>query len=86
MTIDAVAVMESGGLENTANTDRHPDIVEDSRWSKFCNGPSPSLARYAYGLIFLVTNILAWAIRDYGQTALSGLKSKLFHSPHSDNH
>ncbi|CAA6666278.1 unnamed protein product [Spirodela intermedia] len=66
--------MESGELDNSGNGDRCRTIVENSRWSKFCNGPSPSLARYAYGLIFFVTNILAWAIRDYGHSALSGLK------------
>eukprot|EP00268_Persea_americana_P058400 TRINITY_DN7057_c1_g1_i5.p1 TRINITY_DN7057_c1_g1~~TRINITY_DN7057_c1_g1_i5.p1 ORF type:complete len:404 (+),score=47.57 TRINITY_DN7057_c1_g1_i5:74-1285(+) len=31
-------------------------------------------ARYVYGLIFLITNLLAWLIRDYGQKVLAELR------------
>ncbi|CAL5026561.1 unnamed protein product [Urochloa decumbens] len=30
-------------------------------------------ARYAYGLVFFATNLLAWFVRDYGARALRGL-------------
>lgn len=33
-------------------------------------------ARYVYGLIFLITNLLAWLIRDYGQKVLAELRCK----------
>ncbi|WZZ71136.1 hypothetical protein YC2023_082506 [Brassica napus] len=29
------------------------------------------MARYVYGLIFLIANLLAWAARDYGRGALN---------------
>ncbi|CAN7048880.1 unnamed protein product [Brassica rapa subsp. trilocularis] len=29
------------------------------------------MARYVYGLIFLIANLLAWAARDYGRRALN---------------
>ncbi|KOM57781.1 hypothetical protein LR48_Vigan11g081400 [Vigna angularis] len=32
------------------------------------------MARYAYALIFLVSNLLAWAARDYGRGALTEMK------------
>ncbi|KAK8962241.1 hypothetical protein KSP40_PGU010419 [Platanthera guangdongensis] len=35
---------------------------------------NPSIARYIYSLIFLVTSLLAWTIRDYGRTFLSELR------------
>lgn len=30
-------------------------------------------ARYSYGIIFLLTNLIAWAVRDYGQIFFSDL-------------
>ena len=33
-------------------------------------------ARYSYGIIFLVTNLIAWFIRDYGQRLLPQLHCK----------
>ncbi|KAL1806372.1 hypothetical protein ACET3Z_029440 [Daucus carota] len=30
-------------------------------------------ARYSYGIIFLLTNLIAWAVRDYGQIVFSDL-------------
>ncbi|OIW16000.1 hypothetical protein TanjilG_04535 [Lupinus angustifolius] len=40
-------------------------ISEDSPWySQFRNASNPWMARYVYGLIFLVANLLAWASRD----------------------
>jgi serine incorporator 1/3 len=37
-------------------------------------GPNPMVARYMYALIFLVTNLLAWTARDYGNFALAELQ------------
>lgn len=34
------------------------------------------MARYAYALVFLVANLLAWAARDYGHGALTEMESK----------
>ncbi|XP_024393737.1 uncharacterized protein [Physcomitrium patens] len=38
-----------------------------------CQGPNPMIARYIYGILFLLTNILAWTTRDYSQRALTDL-------------
>lgn len=37
-------------------------------------GPKPMMARYVYALVFLVTNLLAWTVRDYGHSALLELR------------
>ncbi|KAK9130858.1 hypothetical protein Sjap_011345 [Stephania japonica] len=49
-------------------------LMEYSWFSQFYAGPNPWMARYVYGLIFLAANLLAWAIRDYGQSALTEVK------------
>lgn len=36
-------------------------------------------ARYAYGVIFLLTNIIAWLFRDYGEKILTELPCKCWH-------
>jgi hypothetical protein len=40
-------------------------------------------ARYSYGIIFLVTNLIAWFVRDYGQRLLPQrhCKTIFFSSP-----
>lgn len=35
-------------------------------------------ARYVYGFIFLLTNLMAWAIRDYGYKVFPHLHCKFF--------
>lgn len=52
--------------------------MEGSWFSQFRHGSNPWMARYIYGLIFLVANLLAWAIRDYGPNILSEMRSKIF--------
>ncbi|KAL6848063.1 hypothetical protein ACP4OV_022191 [Aristida adscensionis] len=37
-------------------------------------GPNPMMARYVYALIFLLTNLLAWSVRDYGDSFLAELQ------------
>ncbi|TYH68979.1 hypothetical protein ES332_D05G025500v1 [Gossypium tomentosum] len=59
--------MESG-LGSNCN-ERHWIFKDDSWFSQFRNGSNPWMARYAYALIFLVSNLLAWAVRDYGHNA-----------------
>ncbi|KAM7277113.1 hypothetical protein ACFE04_018979 [Oxalis oulophora] len=54
-------------------------VSKDSPWfSQFRNGSNPWMARYVYGLMFLVSNLLAWAVRDsdYGQRILPHVGSK----------
>ncbi|OIV93477.1 hypothetical protein TanjilG_18693 [Lupinus angustifolius] len=64
--------METG--ENN-NSNARGIISEDSPWfSQFRNACNPWMARYAYALIFLVANLLAWAARDYGRTALTEME------------
>ncbi|XP_058111447.1 uncharacterized protein LOC131254744 [Magnolia sinica] len=58
----------------SSSSERYVEFMEDSCCSQFCTGPNPGMARYVYGLIFLLTNLLAWAVRDYGQNFLSELK------------
>jgi hypothetical protein len=50
-------------------------MEEDTCCVRFvCMGPNPMMARYVYALIFLVTNLLAWTVRDYGHSALGELQ------------
>ncbi|KAH8482209.1 hypothetical protein Peur_030812 [Populus x canadensis] len=59
--------MESGaGITN----ERLAVVLKDpSCFGQFRNGSNPWMARYVYGLIFLFSNLLAWAARDYGRGA-----------------
>eukprot|EP00246_Nothoceros_aenigmaticus_P011484 TRINITY_DN3136_c0_g1_i1.p1 TRINITY_DN3136_c0_g1~~TRINITY_DN3136_c0_g1_i1.p1 ORF type:complete len:382 (-),score=20.34 TRINITY_DN3136_c0_g1_i1:393-1538(-) len=38
-----------------------------------CRGPSGMVARYLYGVIFLLTVVIAWMIRDYSEKALESM-------------
>ncbi|KAA8535002.1 hypothetical protein F0562_030005 [Nyssa sinensis] len=64
-------------MEGTANSnaDRYAKLMEGSWWTQFRRGSNPWMARYVYGLMFLITNLLAWAVRDYGtSTEMERLK------------
>lgn len=63
-------------MENGASSGngRHPEGMEESWFSQFRNSPNPWMARYVYGLMFLITNLLAWAVRDYGRGALTEME------------
>lgn len=63
MTNEAMA-MEDPGYRN-----------QDSWCTRFFLRPNPSIARYIYTFIFLITSLLAWTIRDYGHKVLSELQS-----------
>ncbi|CAM8960292.1 unnamed protein product [Rhodiola kirilowii] len=60
--------VQSGGVRTSAA------VVDESWFSQFRNGSNPWMARYVYGLMFLAVNMLAWAVRDYGRSALTEIK------------
>ncbi|KAL9224033.1 hypothetical protein vseg_000108 [Gypsophila vaccaria] len=57
--------MESGTSTSTTK-EKYPGLRNGSWFSQFRFGSNPWMARYVYGFIFLITNFLAWVIRDYG--------------------
>nr|GLL27687.1 probable serine incorporator [Ipomoea trifida] len=57
-------------------SDQYSKIKKGSWFDQFCYGSNPWMARYVYGLMFLVANLLAWAVRDYGSSVLKEMKSK----------
>ncbi|KAJ4894487.1 Serinc-domain containing serine and sphingolipid biosynthesis protein [Raphanus sativus] len=66
--------METGtSTSNSGNSrnDSYETIKNGSWFNQFRNGCNPWMARYVYGLIFLIANLLAWAARDYGRRALN---------------
>ncbi|CAN7049414.1 unnamed protein product [Brassica rapa subsp. trilocularis] len=66
--------METGtSTSNSGNSrnDIYETIKNGSWFNQFRNGCNPWMARYVYGLIFLIANLLAWAARDYGRRALN---------------
>ncbi|RDY08324.1 putative serine incorporator, partial [Mucuna pruriens] len=70
--------MESGESNNSSNSNQRCGVMkEDFSWySQFRNASNPWMARYVYGFIFLLANLLAWAARDElsSLTALTQLK------------
>ncbi|XP_030515719.1 probable serine incorporator isoform X2 [Rhodamnia argentea] len=68
MTSGVEGDMESGeGVSNVRN-----NMFKD--WCGQFRSSNPSMARYVYGLLFLVANLLAWAARDYGHGPLTELE------------
>ncbi|KAI8023978.1 Serine incorporator 3 [Camellia lanceoleosa] len=64
--------MEEGTTNSTI--DRYAKLTKGSWCSQFYNGSNPWMARYVYGLMFLVATFLAWAVRDYGHSALKEME------------
>ncbi|GMH04630.1 hypothetical protein Nepgr_006470 [Nepenthes gracilis] len=60
--------MESNASSNKL---KYVGLEEASWFSQFQYGSNPWMARYVYGVIFLIMNLLAWAVRDYGRSALT---------------
>lgn len=58
----------------TTIAQRYHEFMADSCCSQLCDGPNPHMARNVYGFIFLLTNLLAWMVRDYGNNALAELE------------
>ncbi|GAV86118.1 Serinc domain-containing protein [Cephalotus follicularis] len=66
-------MMMESGVSSSSYT-RHA-VCKDSSWcTQFRNGSNPWMARYVYGLIFLVANLIAWAVRDYGHGVLKEME------------
>ncbi|CAD5186578.1 unnamed protein product [Musa acuminata subsp. malaccensis] len=63
-----------GNNSSGGGRERYTEFMEDSCCARNCLGPKPSIARFIYAIIFLVTCLLAWTIRDYGRNALSELE------------
>ncbi|GAB4832948.1 hypothetical protein Ancab_006968 [Ancistrocladus abbreviatus] len=60
---------------NTSSAKLKYEGVKEATWfGQFRYGSNPWMARYVYGLIFLITNFLAWAIRDYGRSAMTEME------------
>ncbi|XP_047308058.1 probable serine incorporator [Impatiens glandulifera] len=62
--------------EGTSNSrmERYSKLNKDSWFGQFRCGSNPWMARYVYGLLFLLATLLAWAVRDYGRFALIEFK------------
>lgn len=73
--------MEGNSTTNSIS-ERYARLMEGPWWAQF-RGSNPWMARYVYSLMFLVTNLLAWAVRDYGRTALTDMKSEINFFIHS---
>ncbi|GMN50488.1 hypothetical protein TIFTF001_019650 [Ficus carica] len=71
--------MEGGRGNQSYNDYGRQVIFKEESWfgkwlSQFRNGSNPWMARYVYALMFLVANLLAWAARDYGRSALTEME------------
>lgn len=72
MTTSAGSKGEMEGI-----TERYSKIKKGSWLDQFRYGSNPWMARYLYALLFLIANLLAWAVRDYGHSILKEMKSKI---------
>lgn len=67
------------GVDATNNTsNRYANLLEGPWWAQFRYGSNPWMARYVYSVMFLLANLLAWAVRDYGPSALTEMNSKIY--------
>lgn len=53
-----------------------PVSLEHSSIDYLAERKKPLRARYIYGVIFLIMNLCAWFVRDYGQLVLPQLHCK----------
>ncbi|KAJ0745439.1 putative serine incorporator/TMS membrane protein [Helianthus annuus] len=67
------AKLEAGMVEgNGTSNDPYAKILAGSWWAQFRYGSNPWMARYVYSVMFLLANLLAWAVRgDYRPTVLT---------------
>ncbi|KAK9715310.1 hypothetical protein RND81_06G156300 [Saponaria officinalis] len=65
--------MENGASISTTK-EKYPGLRVGSWFTQFRYGSNPWMARYVYGFIFLITNFLAWVVRDYGRGATKYMK------------
>ncbi|KAI7732660.1 hypothetical protein M8C21_023215 [Ambrosia artemisiifolia] len=75
------AKLEAGnGMDEGNNTgNRYAKILTGSWWVQFRYGSNPWMARYVYSVMFLLANLLAWAVRDYGPTVLTQMNRSVAH-------
>lgn len=64
----------SKGEMESSTTERYGKIKQGSWLDQFRHGSNPWMARYLYALLFLIANLLAWAVRDYGHSILKEMK------------
>lgn len=76
-TVAATTATSTAAATTTSTKEKYFGIKDGSWFTQFY-GCNPWMARYVYGLIFLITNFLAWAVRDYGQGAMKEMGSKSF--------
>ncbi|CAI0389896.1 unnamed protein product [Linum tenue] len=70
-----VVVPAGGSGSASSRIERNNAVLKDPSWfGQFRNGSNPWMARYVYALIFLSANLLAWAARDYGHSALTEME------------
>ncbi|CAH9109575.1 unnamed protein product [Cuscuta europaea] len=65
---------KSTSSKDDASNDRNTKIKEGSWLNQFRYGSNPWMARYVYGFMFMIVNLLAWAIRDYGSILMKEMK------------
>lgn len=58
-----------------------PESLEHKRINYMAERKRSLRARYAYGIIFLITNLWAWFVRDYAQRVLPELHCMQLFSP-----
>lgn len=60
-----------------------PVVLQQKSMEYSIKSKRSSRARYSYGIIFLITNLIAWFVRDYGERVLPLLhcKSKILTVP-----
>lgn len=62
-------------MERTTNCkpESYAKLMNGPWWGQFYSGSNPWMARYVYGFIFLISTVLAWAVRDYSHSSLKEL-------------
>ena len=73
-----ISKLEAGIDASNHDSNRYAKLLEGSWIAQFRYGSNPWMARYVYSVMFLLANLLAWAVRDYGPTALTEMNSKIY--------
>lgn len=66
-----ISKLEAGMDASNNNNNPYAKLLKGSWIAQFLYGSNPWMARYVYSVMFLLANLLAWAVRDYGPTALT---------------
>ena len=69
--------IEAGTDVMNNRSDRYVKVSGGPWWAQFRYGSNPWMARYVYSVMFLVANLLAWAVRDYGPSKFTEMHSKI---------